>query len=182
MGVGAPVSVQGLRLRPGVIGGFRPGLFGPRLFRFGQGLRFRSYWWPGCGPVWGWEFGCSGIAPYPTGFENYVAGQSYENPAYVYGYGSEGRELVWLYLKDGTVFGVSDYWFVKDEVHFKAVGDGGVPSGEQVIGAEELDAQKTSDVNTTRGFRVVMRDAPWEKYLKDHPEATPPALAAPKEK
>jgi len=109
-----------------------------------------------------------------------VAVQSYENPAYVYGgYGSEGRDLIWLYLKDGTVYGVSDYWFVNDEVHFKAVGDGGVPSGEQVIGADELDAQKTSDMNTARGFRVVMRDAPWEKYLKDHPDLTPPALVAP---
>ena len=183
-GVAAPVSVQGLRLRPGAgpIRGFRPGFFGPRFFRFGRGLWFRSGWWPGCGPVWGWEFGCSGIAPYPTGFENYVAVQSYENPSYVYGYGSEGRDLIWLYLKDGTVFGVSDYWFVNDEVHFKAVGDAGVPSGEQVIGAEELDAQKTSEINTARGFRVVIRDAPWEKYLKDHPEATPPPLVAPREK
>jgi hypothetical protein len=37
-------------------------------------------------------------------------------------------------------------------------------------------------VNTTRGFRVVMRDAPWEKYLKDHPDATSPALVALREK
>jgi hypothetical protein len=180
-GVSTPVSVQGLRFRPGPIRGFRPAFFGPR-FRFGRGLRFRSLWWPGCGPVWGWEFGCSGMVSYPTGFENYVAVQSYENPVYVYGYGSEGRDLIWLYLKDGTVYGVSDYWFVNGEVHFTAVGDGGVPSGEQVIGAEELDAQKTSDVNTTRGFRVVMRDEPWQKYLKDHPDGVPPPLVAPQEK
>ena len=173
----APVSVHGLRFRQGRIGGFRPGLFGPRLFRGGRGLR-SGFWWPGCGPAWSWEFGCSGVAPNPSGFENYVAVQSYENPTYViYGYGPEGRELVWLYLKDGTVYGVSDYWFVNGEVHFKAVGDGGAPSGEQVIGAEELDAQKTSEINTARGFRVVMRDEPWEKYLKDHPDATPAELA-----
>jgi hypothetical protein len=179
--VGTPVSLQRLRFRPGPIRGFRPAFFGPR-FRFGRGLRFRSLWWPGCGPVWGWEFGCSGMVSYPTGFENYVAAQSYENPSYVYGYGSEGRDLIWLYLKDGTVFGVSDYWFVNGEVHFEAVGEGGVPSGEQMIGVEELDAQKTSDVNTTRGFRVVMRDEPWQKYLKDHPDLTPPPLVAPREK
>jgi hypothetical protein len=178
-GVGAPVSLQRLRFRPGPSRGFRGPLFGPRFFRFGRGLRFNSYWWPGCGPVWGWEFGCSGAAPYRSGFENYVAVQSYENPSYVYGYGSEGRDLIWLYLKDGTVYGVSDYWFLNGEVHFKAVGEGGVPSGEQMIGAEELDVQKTSDVNTARGFRVVMRDEPWQKYLKDHPDLTPPALVAP---
>jgi hypothetical protein len=179
-GVGTPVSVQTLRFRPGPNHGFRRPFFGARSFRIGRDFRFNSYsWWPGCGPVWSWEFGCSQVSPYRSGFENYVTTQSYENPAYVYGYGSEGRDLVWLYLKDGTVFGVSDYWFVNGEVHFNAVGEGGVPSREQVIGADELDLQKTSDVNTTRGFRVVMRDEPWEKYLKDHPDLTPPPLVPP---
>jgi hypothetical protein len=91
----------------------------------------------------------------------------------------ESHDLVWLYLKDGSAYAVTDYWFVNEEVHFNSVGEGGVLSAEQVIGIDELDAQKTSDVNTIRGFRVVKRDAPWQKYLKDHPDTTPPPLVEP---
>jgi hypothetical protein len=36
--------------------------------------------------------------------------------------------------------------------------------------------QKTIDVNTRRGFRVVMRDSPLEQYLRDHPDPMPPLL------
>jgi len=30
-----------------------------------------------------------------------------------------------------------------------------------------------------RGFRLVFRDEPWQQYLKDHPDLTPPDLAPP---
>jgi hypothetical protein len=188
-GIGVPVRVPRFGVRPGPIRGFRrPPLVGALFFRFGMvpGFLFNLYWWQGCGPVWGWpswQFGCSGVWPYPSGFENYVTMPNYENPAYVYEYGLEVREpLVWLYLKDGTVYAVSDYWFVNGQLHFKAVGEGGVPSAEQVIGADELDLQRTSDVNTARGFRVVVRDKPWQQYLKDYPDRTPPPLVAPPQK
>jgi hypothetical protein len=39
-----------------------------------------------------------------------------------------------------------------------------------------LDVQKTIDVNTRRGFRVVMRNEPMEQYLRDYPDLTPPLL------
>jgi hypothetical protein len=50
---------------------------------------------------------------------------------------------------------------------------------EHVVPLDELDLQKTIDVNTRRGFRMVFRDEPWQQYLKDHPDLTPPDLAAP---
>jgi hypothetical protein len=171
----AAVSTVRVGLRP--IGGFRqPFLRGP-FPRTRLAFGFNSFLW-GCAPNWGWTYGCSQLPVFPSaygsGFENYVTVQNYGNPSYLYL--PEGHDLVWLYLKDGSAYAVTDYWFVNGEVHFNSVGEGGVLSAEQVIGADELDAQKTSEVNTVRGFRVVKRDAPWQKYLKDHPNDTPPPL------
>jgi hypothetical protein len=139
----------------------------------GVGLGFDSFGWPACGPAWDWGFGCTSAPFYGFGFENYVAVQPYENAAYLLG--QEDRELVWLFLKDGTVRSVTDYWFVNGQVHFSTIADAG-PKSEQVIGEDELDLQRTIDVNTRRGFRIVQRDAPWQQYLRDHPDQTPPAL------
>ena len=94
----------------------------------------------------------------------------------MYPYGDEEHELVWLYRKDGTVYSVIDYWFVGGQVHFIAVEEGGAKSVEQVIGFDELDLQRTIDVNTRRGFRVVRRDEPLGQYLRDHPDPMPPLL------
>ena len=141
----------------------------------GVGLGFDSFGWPACGPAWDWGFGCTGAPFYGFGFENYVTVQPYENAAYLFG--QEERELVWLFLKDGSVRSVTDYWFVNGQVHFTAVEDGG-PKSEQVI-ADQLDLQRTIDVNTRRGFRIVQRDAPWQQYLRDHPDLTPPELLPP---
>ena len=141
-----------------------------------MGLGFNSLWWPICGPVWDWEFGCNGSPLYGYGFENYVTVQPYENPAYLYG--REERERVWLFLKDGTVYSVTDYWFVNGQIHFIMVEEGGTKS-EQVIGFDELDSQRTIDVNTQRGFRFVLRNEPWEQYLRDHPDFTPPVVSPP---
>jgi len=48
-----------------------------------------------------------------------------------------------------------------------------------VIGSEELDLQRTIDVNTRRGFRVVVRNEPIEEYLRDHPDLTPQLVQPP---
>jgi hypothetical protein len=177
-GRGVQVVPHGLRFRSiSPIG--QPFLRG-RRFRFVPIFGINSFFWT-CAPFWGWAYGCNQLPVYPTyasGFENYVTIENYGNPYDLYL--PEGRDLVWLYLKDGSAYAVTDYWFVDGEVHFNAVTEGGMRSAEQVIGLDELDVQKTNDVNTARGFRVVMRDEPWEKYLKDHPDATPPPLVPPK--
>ena len=77
------------------------------------------------------------------------------------------------------MYSVSEYWFVNGQVHFIAVEEGGTKSVEQTIPFGDLDVQKTVDVNTRRGFRVVMRDEPVEQYMHDHPNLTPPLLEPP---
>lgn len=151
------------------------------FFGFRGGLGINYVWWPACGPYsswgfeWGWGFGCNPLPYYGYGFENSVTLQPY------YWYDQEAHELVWLVMKDGTVYYVTDYWFVGDQVHFTSVEEGGTKSLERVINFDQLDVAKTVDVNTRRGFRVVMRDAPLEKYVRDHPDQIPPLLAPPQD-
>jgi hypothetical protein len=187
-----PRGIAGPRLTaPGARFGLRPGTnnlffrrrfffgaFGSPFFRFGPAFAFNSFGWQNCNPYWVWGSYCNGLSLYGygfgNGFENYVTYQPYEPPAYLYA--SDELSLVWLYMKDGTAYSVRDYWFVDGQVHFIAVEQGGAKSVEQTIPLRDLDAQKTVDVNSRRGFLVVMRDEPLEQYLRDHPALTPPLL------
>jgi hypothetical protein len=148
-------------------------------FRFGVGLGFNSLWWPTCAPSLGWEFDCYPVPFHGFDFENYIAQQTYVSPVYLYG--GEERDLIWLYLKDGTVYGVTDYWLVNGQMHFSMVEDDPTKLAEHVIPYDELDVQKTIYVNTHRGFRIVFRDEPWQQYLKDHPDLTPPDVPPPQD-
>lgn len=88
--------------------------------------------------------------------------------------GGEGHELPQLYLKDGTAYSVTDYWLVNGQMHFTMVEESGTKTVEQVIDFDELDLQKTIDVNTQRGFHFMLRNQPAEQYLRDHPDVGPP--------
>jgi hypothetical protein len=139
---------------------------------------FNSSWWLYCGPIWGWNSGCDDLFYSARTTEHYLAPPlTYVSPVYVYSL--DGHQLVRLYLKDGTVYSVNDYWFVDKEVHFTLLDEGATKSIEQVIAFDDLDIQRTIDVNTHRGFRVVMRSEPIEQYLRDHPDLTPPPLEPP---
>ena len=81
--------------------------------------------------------------------------------------------MVELYLKDGTIYEVTDYWLVNDQLHFRTAEEGGTKLVEHVIDFDQLDLQKTIDVNTDRGFRFVLRNEPLEDYLRDHPDIGP---------
>jgi hypothetical protein len=135
--------------------------------------RFYSGWWLPCGPDWTWQYNCNGLPYYGPPPENYVQQPVYEYPQYVYP--EAERALVRLYLKDGTVYSVTDYWFVNEQLHFFLPDE----EDEQVIALDELDLQKTIDVNTRRGFRFVMRNEPLQQYLRDHPNDTPPLVQPP---
>lgn len=140
---------------------------------------FDSSWWLYCGPMWGSEFGCDDLFSSRYAFEHYLPPpMTYNTSVYVYSQ-DERQPLAQLFLKDGTVYNVNDYWFVDGQIHFTMLDESGTKSIEQVISSEELDLQKTIDVNTRRGFRVVMRDEPLEQYLRDHPDLTPPLLQPP---
>jgi hypothetical protein len=157
---------------------FRPSFFIRAPFlNFREG--FDSSWWLYCGPIWGWKFGCDDLFLSGYAFEHYLAPPlTYASTVYVYNL--DGRQLVQLYLKDGTGYEVNDYWFVDNQIHFTMLDESGTKSVEQAIGLEELDFQRTIDVNTRRGFRVVMRNEPLEQYLRDHPDLTPPLLKRPR--
>ena len=144
---------------------------------FGFRRTLNSLWWLNCGPLWGWESTCDGLFLYPYGFEPSVTPPlRYENPVYVVrGYAVPDQQLVELFLNDGTTVAVTDYWFVNDEIHFLAPDE---ESG-QVVRLDEVDLQKTVNVNTRRGFRVVKRDAPMEQWLRDHPNTDPPLVLLP---
>jgi hypothetical protein len=136
---------------------------------------FNSSWWLYCGPVWGWESGCDNEFFSDHATEHYLAPPlTYVSPVYVYSL--DGHPLAQLFLKDGSVYSVNDYWFVGGQIHFTMLDPSGTKSLEQVIGFDELDIQRTIDTNSRRGFRVVMRDEPIEQYLRDHPDLDPPLL------
>ena len=192
-GMGRFGARNGFGFRQGPIGVFhRQRFFGAPFFRpgagfpFGVGLKVNSLWWPACGPSLGWAWG-AGFDCYPFpfygygygayGFENYLAPQMYEAP--VYAYGGDERALIWLYLKDGTVYGATDYWLVDGQMHFKMIEDDPAKPAEHKIPYDEMDVQKTMYVNSHRGFRIVFRDEPWQQYLKDHPNETPPDVPPP---
>jgi hypothetical protein len=170
-----------MRPQPGFRPGIQPGpvfthhrvFIRPPFFRFRDRLYFAPYWWQPCGPDWTWQYNCSNLPYYPPPPENYVQQPVYEYPQYLYS--EDERALVRLYLKDGTVYGVTDYWFVNDQLHFTLPDE----EEEQVIGLDELDLQKTIDVNTRHGFRFVMRNEPMQQYLRDHPNDTPPLVQPP---
>jgi hypothetical protein len=93
-------------------------------------------------------------------------------------YGEGNSQYVQLYMNDGTVYNVIDYWLVNGELHFKMLEDNGSKVAGHTIDFSQLDLQKTIDVNTDRGFRFVLRNEPLEQYLKDHPNGDEPDAPA----
>jgi len=154
--------------------------------RFVGGLKVNSLWWPTCGPSLGWTWG-AGFECYPFPFYGYNYGpygvgnnlipEMYESSSYVYG--GDSRDLIWLYRKDGAAYPVVDYWLVNGEMHFKMAEDDPTKPTDHAIPYGDVDVQKTIYVNSHRGFRVVFRDEPWQQYLKDHPDLTPPDVPPP---
>jgi hypothetical protein len=151
-----------------------PAFFGAPFFSFGFG--FDSLLWPGCGQLWGWGLGCNDLSLNQYGAENYVTSQPYESSQYLYG--GEGLDRILLYLKDGNVYSVTDYWVKDDQLHFTMMDENGAQLTEHAIKLDELDLQTTIDINSKRGFRLVLRNEPWQQYLRDHPDLIPPPLGS----
>ena len=141
------------------------------LLAFGDPFwRSNLCWWENCDLFWLWTLDYTGISHAPT---NYVL-QVSETPVYVCG--DEREDLPQLYLKDGTILNVTDYWVVDNQLHFKIIEETGQKPVEHLIPFEDLDLQKTVDANTKRGFRFVLRNEPFEEYVRDHPEGPPPIV------
>ena len=63
-------------------------------------------------------------------------------------------------MKDGSVFLMRDYWVANGKIHYV---NGG---GENELPLDEVDIQKTVDVNAKRGITVTLKASP-------DPTATP---------
>jgi hypothetical protein len=166
------------------IGVFPPpgfGVFGLPFFGLGFGWGFGPGFWMSCNPYWSWDYGCNGspaydygtvFSPYSPQPNNPQPQAEVQNwPVYI---GEANSEFVQLFLKDGSVYNVTDYWLVHGELHFKIVEESGTKVVEHEIDFDLLDLQKTIDVNTERGFRFVLRNEPLEQYLKDYPSSDSP--------
>jgi hypothetical protein len=125
------------------------------LFMLGPAFGFRYGLVPPCGI---WAFGCSTLPVY--------------GPVFMYGEASNQRPQ--LVMKDGMIYSVTDYWVVSDQLHFRTLEDGGTKSAVHVIDFNQLDVQKTTDLDAQRGFRFVLRNEPMDQYLWDHRELVGP--------
>jgi hypothetical protein len=159
-----------IRPFPGLIFYESPFLFG------GPFWGLNSCWSANCDLFWPWTLDYTAISS--LGPANYVS-QGYEAPVNVYG--DEGPDLPQLFLKDGTLLNVTDYWLVDDQLHFTMIEEEGGQPVEHVIPFAALDMQKTVNVDTRRGFRFMLRNEPFEQYVRDHPEGPPPEVTLPHE-
>ncbi len=134
-----------------------------------------SCWWATCDSFWSWPLGYTTVSS--AGPANYIS-QTYETTVSVYG--EERSDLPQLFLKDGTILNVTDYWLVDGQLHFTMIGESGTKPAEQVIPFDALDLQMTVDANTRRGFHFMLRNEPFEQYLRDHPDAPPSTITPPR--
>lgn len=136
------------------------------------------------GPFWGWNScawaSCDLFSSWPLDFSlsspgpvNYVAPVL---PPPVDIYGQERPDLPQLFLKDGTILNVIDYWVVDNQLHFKMIEGDATKPAEHLIPFEALDLQTTVDENTRKGFRFMLRNEPFEEYVRDHPEGPPAGI------
>ncbi len=73
-----------------------------------------------------------------------------------------------IYLKDGTSFAVTDYWVADGQLHYVTS-----YGGQNAVNLNQLDLQRTTDANASRGISITLRPAPESQ--------TPAANPAPEE-
>lgn len=95
---------------------------------FGFAGRFFGGYDSACGPFWIWGFACDKLPSFRFGYSSYSSAPQ-----------PNSAEMV-LWLKDGTVYGLRDYWFVAGKLYY--VTNYG---GENSIDMDRVDLQKTVD-------------------------------------
>lgn len=68
------------------------------------------------------------------------------------------KSLVVLYMKNGAVYAVTNYWVADNKLHYLTS-----YGAENTIDMDELDLQKTVDVNSARGVQFTLKPAPDQK-------------------
>jgi hypothetical protein len=167
-------------------GGFFGGGFG-----FGFGL---GYGYGYCDPFWGCPAGFYGSYYNGGYYGNQIYNQSTDdssvsnefNPSRYWGPSAPPEETgggrgsasssdneVVLFLKDGTVYAITDYWIADNKLHY--VTNYG---GENSIPLDQLDMQRTVDTNAKRGINITLRPTPQQRAAPE-PDAAPQPDAQP---
>lgn len=182
---GPPVSPPILFVPVPIFGGF--GFFGP-FWQFGFG--------PGCNPFWAWPWalGCNslgywdGYGWFGPAFDSNLDETGSEEPAeqeqqqqqepenYIWAPPPENssdeieaeKPLTVLYLKDGAVYAVTNYWIEDNKLHYLTS-----YGGENTINLDEIDLQKTVDVNARRGVEFILRPPPHQDPDQQPPQNDP---------
>jgi hypothetical protein len=166
------------------------GVFGIPFFGLGFGWGVYGGPWLGCEPLLYWGYACNGLPAYEYGPGNYSSPVQPYSPQpqpqaqiqnYPLFYGEPNSQYPQLILNDGTIYNVTDYWLEDGQLHYKTVEEHGTKVAEHTMDFDQLDLQKTIDVNTDRGFRFVLRNEPLEQYLIDHPPSDAPDETQPGE-
>ena len=144
------------------------------LYVFGDPFwHSNACWWGSwsCDQFWLWPLNYTSVySPGPVSY----APQPAQPQLYVDS--NAERDYPRLFLKDGTILTVIDYWVVDGQLHFKMMEAVGQKPVEHSIPFEDLDLQRTVDANSLRGFQFILRNEPFEDYVAHHPEGPPPAL------
>jgi hypothetical protein len=173
---------------PGFCGGFFPFGFGGGFgFGFGYGFGPWGYGYDGYGySNYGYPYDSSMSGDIEANVEGQTANMENrleENPYY----GAEAESLsngspsgansdanaplVMLYLKDGSVYALSNYWVADGKLHYKTQ-----YGGENSVPLDQIDIQHTVDVNAKRGVNITLRPAP---AAAPAPQPSPSPNAAP---
>jgi hypothetical protein len=83
------------------------------------------------------------------------------------------NQIMLLYLTDGTVYALMNYWVADGKLHYITQ-----YGGENAIDLNQVDVQKTVDVNAKRGVPVTLRPSP--QAAPPSQGTPPPGEAAPK--
>jgi hypothetical protein len=157
--------------------------FSRRRFRGGFGLGFFGFglplgfgFGPDCNPFWAepWAFGCDtfgyfdgfGASLYqpqpPETTEESIEEQEPEQNVYIPPPPASSPEeiqaekiLFVLYMKNGAVYALTNYWIADGKLHYVTS-----YGGENTIEMSELDLQKTVDVNAKRGVDFTLKPRP----------------------
>jgi hypothetical protein len=199
---GRPFRNRPIFFGPGFGPGFGfGGCFGPFFFGcgggfFGGGFGFGfglGYGYGYCDPFWGCPAGFYGSYYNGGYYGNQIYNQSTDdssvsnefNPSRYWGPSAPPEETgggggsasssdgeVVLFLKDGTVYAITDYWIADNKLHY--VTNYG---GENSIPLDQLDMQRTVDTNAKRGINITLRPTPQQQAAPE-PDAPPPAPEA----
>jgi len=163
--------------------GFFPGAYFADCFGFGfdYGYGF-GYPYDPCG--YGYFY--PGYGYYPAGSYYNFTGNVYTdtNDMGPYGEPSEddavappgapapapGPDVTVLYLKDGSSYGVTDYWLENNRLHYVTT-----YGGANAIDLDELDLQRTVDENAIQGVKFTLRPPHWKDQEAQPAPNQPPA-------